>query len=198
MSNVKLAIIFYSTYGTNHQMATIAAEAAKAAGAEVRLLRVTETAPSEAINSQDGWKATVEATRDRAGTAAIDQMPWRIPVNPDRPTEPVDMDGVQASTSGAMRILQGDRDRVPEPRGGGDLRKAGCTVDGTNVRMDEDFVMEMVARAPEPSPSPRATRPRDHHRRQAHGLRQRLVPAERLGHGARQAVRAISRRSRNS
>jgi trimethylamine--corrinoid protein Co-methyltransferase len=31
----------------------------------------------------------------RAGTAAIDQMPWRIPVNPDRPTEPLDADGVQ-------------------------------------------------------------------------------------------------------
>ena len=36
--NVKLAIVYYSTYGTNHQMAEIAAEAARAAGAEVRLL----------------------------------------------------------------------------------------------------------------------------------------------------------------
>ena len=33
MSTVKLAIVFYSTYGTNHQMAEIAAEAARAAGA---------------------------------------------------------------------------------------------------------------------------------------------------------------------
>ena len=31
--------------------------------------------------------------KDRAGTAAIDQMPWRIPLNPDRPTEPLDADG---------------------------------------------------------------------------------------------------------
>ena len=29
------------------------------------------------------------------------------------------------------------------------LKKAGCTVTGTNVKMDEDFVMEMVGHAPE-------------------------------------------------
>jgi NAD(P)H dehydrogenase (quinone) len=56
---VKLAILFYSTYGTNQTMAEIAAEAARAAGAEVRLLRIAETAPAEMVNSQDGWKAQV-------------------------------------------------------------------------------------------------------------------------------------------
>ena len=39
MSNVKLAIVYYSTYGANHRMAEIAAEAARAAGAEVRFAR---------------------------------------------------------------------------------------------------------------------------------------------------------------
>jgi NAD(P)H dehydrogenase (quinone) len=56
---VKLAILFYSTYGTNQTMAEIAAGAARAAGAEVRLLRIAETAPAEVVNSQDGWKAQV-------------------------------------------------------------------------------------------------------------------------------------------
>jgi NAD(P)H dehydrogenase (quinone) len=56
---VKLAILFYSTYGTNQTMAEIAAEAARAAGAEVRLLRISETAPESVVNSQDGWKAQV-------------------------------------------------------------------------------------------------------------------------------------------
>ena len=56
---VKLAILFYSTYGTNQTMAEIAAEAARAAGAEVRVLRIAETAPAEVVNSQDGWKAQV-------------------------------------------------------------------------------------------------------------------------------------------
>ena len=57
---VKLAIVFYSTYGTNHRMAEIAAEAARAAGAEVRLLRIAETAPEAVVNGQEGWKAQVD------------------------------------------------------------------------------------------------------------------------------------------
>lgn len=59
---VKLAIIYYSSYGTNYQMAQVAAEAAKQAGAEVRLRKVRETAPPEAVNSQPGWRANAEAT----------------------------------------------------------------------------------------------------------------------------------------
>ena len=55
MSNVKLAIVYYSTYGTNHRMAEIAAKAAREAGAEVRVLRVAETAPAEVVASQDAW-----------------------------------------------------------------------------------------------------------------------------------------------
>ncbi|HMO06735.1 MAG TPA: NAD(P)H:quinone oxidoreductase [Paracoccaceae bacterium] len=59
--SVKLAIVYYSTYGTNRAMAELAAKAATAAGAEVRLLRVAETAPAEVVASQDGWKAAAEA-----------------------------------------------------------------------------------------------------------------------------------------
>jgi NAD(P)H dehydrogenase (quinone) len=62
MKNVKLAIIFYSTYGTNHQMAEVAAEAARATGAQVRLLKVKETAPWDVVNGQEAWKAQVERT----------------------------------------------------------------------------------------------------------------------------------------
>ena len=72
---VKLAIVYYSSYGTNHQMATIATEAAKAAGAEVRLLKARETAPAEAVNSQDAWKAHTEATAD-IPEATIEDMEW--------------------------------------------------------------------------------------------------------------------------
>lgn len=62
MKNVKLAIIFYSTYGTNHQMAEVAAEAARATGAQVRLLKVKETAPLDVVNGQAAWKAQLERT----------------------------------------------------------------------------------------------------------------------------------------
>ncbi len=87
--------------------------------------------------------------RIRAGGAAINQMPWRIPVNPDRPTEPLDEDGVQAIHNGAMRILRDIGIEFLNPEAVEHLRKAGCKVTGTNIRMDEDFVMEMIARAPQ-------------------------------------------------
>lgn len=58
--SVKLAIVYYSTYGTNHQMAEIAAEAAREAGAEVKVLRIAETAPADVVNGQDAWKAAAE------------------------------------------------------------------------------------------------------------------------------------------
>jgi trimethylamine---corrinoid protein Co-methyltransferase len=85
----------------------------------------------------------------RAGSAAIDQMPWRIPVNPDAPIEPLDADAVQRVHKTAMRILRDIGIEFLNPEAVEHLRRAGCTVNGTNVRMDEDFVMEMVARAPE-------------------------------------------------
>lgn len=60
MSKPKIAVIFYSTYGTNHAIAEAAAKAAGEAGAEVRLLRVAETAPESVVNGQDAWKAQAE------------------------------------------------------------------------------------------------------------------------------------------
>jgi NAD(P)H dehydrogenase (quinone) len=61
-TNVKLAIVYYSTYGTNHQMAEIAAEAAREVGAEVRLVKARETAPEGVVNGQDAWRAQAEKT----------------------------------------------------------------------------------------------------------------------------------------
>ena len=75
MSAVKLAIIYYSTYGTNHQMAEIAAEAAKAAGAEVRLLKVAETAPKEVVEGQEPWKAQQDKTA-HIPEVSHDDMVW--------------------------------------------------------------------------------------------------------------------------
>lgn len=75
MTTVKLAIVFYSTYSTNLHMARIAAEAAEAAGAEVRLLRVAETAPEAVVNGQDAWKATLDSMKDIPVATAAD-MEW--------------------------------------------------------------------------------------------------------------------------
>ena len=75
MSQVKLAIVYYSTYGTNFTMAEIAAEAARAAGAEVRLLRAAETAPDAVVNTQDAWKAALEKQAHVAIATPAD-MEW--------------------------------------------------------------------------------------------------------------------------
>jgi len=64
MSDVKLTIIFYSMGGTNLQLAKWAKEAAEAQGAEVRLRKVEELAPQEVIAGNEGWQATVDATKD--------------------------------------------------------------------------------------------------------------------------------------
>ena len=72
---VKLAIVSYSTYGTNHAMAQVAAEAARAAGAEVRLLKVPETAPQAVIDTQDAWKAQQERSAD-VQTATPADLEW--------------------------------------------------------------------------------------------------------------------------
>ncbi|MDN4069519.1 NAD(P)H:quinone oxidoreductase [Paenibacillus vini] len=75
MANINLAVIYYSSTGTNHQLASWAAEGAKAAGAEVKLLKVEELAPEAAINSNPAWKAHVESTKD-VPVASLDDLVW--------------------------------------------------------------------------------------------------------------------------
>ncbi len=84
----------------------------------------------------------------RRGTAAIEQMPWRLPVNTDRPTEPLTEDGVQAIHDGAMRILEEIGIEFLNEEALEIFKEAGCRVDGTNVRMGRDWVMEMLEHAP--------------------------------------------------
>lgn len=84
----------------------------------------------------------------RTSPLAIQQMPWRIPVNTDSPTEPLEPEGVEAVHNTAMRILEEIGIEFLNEESLGILRKAGCTVNGTNVRMGRDWVMEMVGRAP--------------------------------------------------
>lgn len=75
MAKVKIAVVYYSTYGTNHRMAEVAAEAARAAGAEVRLLKVQETAPEEVVKAQEAWAAQVQKTAD-IPEATPDDLVW--------------------------------------------------------------------------------------------------------------------------
>ncbi|MFD1039111.1 NAD(P)H:quinone oxidoreductase [Virgibacillus byunsanensis] len=75
MANVKLAVIYYSSSGTNYQLAQWAEASAKEAGAEVKLVKVPELAPKEAIESNPAWKAHYEATQD-VPEASSDDIEW--------------------------------------------------------------------------------------------------------------------------
>ena len=84
----------------------------------------------------------------RRGTAAIEQLPWTVPVNIDRPTEPLNEEGVQRIHNAAMVILEDIGIEFLNPEALRILKDAGCTVSGENVRMGRDFVMEMIGKAP--------------------------------------------------
>ena len=86
---------------------------------------------------------------DRRGSAAIEQMPWAPPINLDRPTEPLEDSGVAAIHDGAMRILEEIGIQILNPEALEIFRASGgCTIQGENLRMGRDFVMEQVAKAP--------------------------------------------------
>ncbi len=75
MSDVRLAVVYYSANGTNYEMAREAVEGGGGEGAEVRLRRVAETAPQEVIDQQQGWKEHLEATSD-IEEASPDDLVW--------------------------------------------------------------------------------------------------------------------------
>ena len=80
-------------------------------------------------------------------------MPWRIPINLDRPTEPLDSDAIAAIHEGAMSILEEIGTEFLNQAALDLFRKVGCKVKAQNVRMGRDFVMEMTAKAPENRPT---------------------------------------------
>jgi NAD(P)H dehydrogenase (quinone) len=75
LSDVKLAIIYYSSTGTIHGMAERLAAAGEKAGAEVRLRQVAELAPAEAIASNAAWSQHFDNTKDEP-KASADDVVW--------------------------------------------------------------------------------------------------------------------------
>lgn len=71
----KIAVIYYSSTGTVHELAESVAEGARKEGAEVRLLRVAELAPKEAIATNEAWAAHMAATED-IPVATPDDIEW--------------------------------------------------------------------------------------------------------------------------
>lgn len=75
MKKIKLAVIYYSSTGTNNQLAKWAAESAEKEGAEVKIMKVKELAPQEAIDSNPAWKAHAEASKE-IPEAKPDDLDW--------------------------------------------------------------------------------------------------------------------------
>ena len=75
MTKTKLAVIYYSMGGTNYQLAKWAEEGAKEVGAEVKVLKIPETAPQSVIEGNPVWKAHVDATKDVADVK-LDDLEW--------------------------------------------------------------------------------------------------------------------------
>lgn len=84
----------------------------------------------------------------RRGRSIIEQMPWKPPLNIDRPVEPLTEEGVAAIHAGAMEILEDIGIAILNPEALEIFRDAGARIDGEVVRIGREFIMEMVARAP--------------------------------------------------
>lgn len=72
---VKVAVIYYSATGTTYALARAVEEGAAQAGAEVRVRKVHELAPEQAIASNQGWAAHRLETQD-VPEATLDDLEW--------------------------------------------------------------------------------------------------------------------------
>lgn len=72
---VNAVVVYYSATGTVFALAKAAAAAAEKAGAEVRLRKVRELAPAEAIASSEGWAAHAAATQ-YVVEASLEDLEW--------------------------------------------------------------------------------------------------------------------------
>ncbi|MGN1401981.1 MAG: NAD(P)H:quinone oxidoreductase [Bacillus sp. (in: firmicutes)] len=75
MKKIKLAVIYYSSTGTNYRLASWAKEGAEEAGAEVKLVKVPELAPQSVIDGNPAWKAHLEET-EHIPTVTLDDLDW--------------------------------------------------------------------------------------------------------------------------
>ncbi|HZM78198.1 MAG TPA: NAD(P)H-dependent oxidoreductase [Candidatus Limnocylindrales bacterium] len=73
-NDVNIAVIYYSSTGTVHRIATEITETAEKAGANVRLRRAAELAPRSAIDTKPGWAAHLKETADIPEVTADDVL----------------------------------------------------------------------------------------------------------------------------
>jgi NAD(P)H dehydrogenase (quinone) len=72
----RIAVIYYSATGNVYMLAQAIAEGAGDTGAEVRLRRVAELAPEEAIQQNPMWAQHRDETRDLVEEATLEDLRW--------------------------------------------------------------------------------------------------------------------------
>ena len=90
------------------------------------------------------------AANAHARSFLADQLDWAPPRYSDSPIEPIDADGVAAIHDASMRVLEDIGILFLNDTALDILAKEGCSVDYSTkqVRMDRDWVIQQVARAP--------------------------------------------------
>jgi len=73
---MRIAVIYYSSTGTIHAMATALAEGAEEEGAEIRLRRVPELAPDAAIDANPAWRKYVDEVAPKVEVAQPADLEW--------------------------------------------------------------------------------------------------------------------------
>ena len=72
----RVLVVYYSATGSVHRLAEAVAAGAGSVGADVRLRRVAELAPAEAIASNPAWAAHREETDAAVAVATLDDLEW--------------------------------------------------------------------------------------------------------------------------
>jgi NAD(P)H dehydrogenase (quinone) len=72
----QIAVIYYSATGNVHKLASAIAEGARETGADVRLRRVAELAPEEAIQQNQEWARHRDETANIVEEAELDDLEW--------------------------------------------------------------------------------------------------------------------------
>lgn len=73
---VNISVVYYSATGTVHALASALAEGAASAGADVRLRRVAELAPPEAISANPAWQKHHDEVASGVEVASLDDLEW--------------------------------------------------------------------------------------------------------------------------
>jgi len=74
--STRVLVAYYSATGSVHRLAEAVAEGARSEGADVRLRRVAELAPAEAIASNPAWVSHRRETDHAVAVAGLDDLEW--------------------------------------------------------------------------------------------------------------------------